>query len=412
MDLSFLPDWPPAFPAAVAVAALALLAAAFGEVAARWLKAPRLLGYLAAGACFGAGGYALRALNMEQLPTATLQFSLEFTAAIIAFDLGQRVSFGWLRRNPALLGASVLESGLTFAVVFAVLRWLEVAPLASALIATVSMSTSPAVVLAVTREARSQGQVTERVLLLTALNSIYAVVLSTLLLAWARVETRGLLDDYLLHPLYLIAGSLALAALGARVLLLVAGFVGRDRAAQLTLMLAVVWIVFASALALRLSPLLASLACGAFARAFDRERRFSGGDFGLVSALALMLFFALSAATVDLGVLLNAGLPALALVLARTACKVTAVGAHGAADRHRLAQGAAHRPGTAADVGHRADADAAGDADRSAARRAGRRGAPGERHHLPDRRRVDAGLRAAQQRRGEDGAMRPGHCWT
>jgi Kef-type K+ transport system membrane component KefB len=326
MDLSFLPDWPPAFPAAVAVAALALLAAAFGEVAARWLKAPRLLGYLAAGACFGAGGYALRALNMEQLPTATLQFSLEFTAAIIAFDLGQRVSFGWLRRNPALLGASVLESGLTFAVVFAVLRWLEVAPLASALIATVSMSTSPAVVLAVTREARSQGQVTERVLLLTALNTIYAVVLSTLLLAWARVETRGLLDDYLLHPLYLIAGSLALAALGARVLLLVAGFVGRDRAAQLTLMLAVVWIVFASALALRLSPLLASLACGAFARAFDRERRFSGGDFGLVSALALMLFFALSAATVDLSVLLNAGLPALALVLARTACKVTAVG--------------------------------------------------------------------------------------
>jgi Kef-type K+ transport system membrane component KefB len=194
------------------------------------------------------------------------------------------------------------------------------------LIATVSMSTSPAVVLAVTREARSQGQVTERVLLLTALNSIYAVVLTTLLLAWARVETRGLLDDYLLHPLYLIAGSLALAALGARVLLLVAGFVGRDRAAQLTLMLAVVWIVFASALALQLSPLLASLACGAFARAFDRQRRFSGGDFGLVSALALMLFFALSAATVDLGVLLNAGLPALAVVLARSACKVTAVG--------------------------------------------------------------------------------------
>lgn len=325
MDLSFLPDWPPAFPPAVAVAALALLAAAFGEVAARWLKAPRLLGYLAAGACFGAGGYLLRALNMEQLPTATLQFSLEFTAAIIAFDLGQRVSFGWLRRNPALLGASALESGLTFAVVFAVLRWLDVAPLASALIATISMSTSPAVVLAVTREVRSQGQVTERVLLLTALNSIYAVVLSTLLLAWARVETRGLLDDYLLHPLYLIAGSLAVAALGARVLLLVAGFVGRDRAAQLTLMLAVVWIVFATALALRLSPLLASLACGAFARAFDRERRFSGGDFGLVSALALMLFFALSAATVDFGVLLNAGLPALALVLARTACKVTAV---------------------------------------------------------------------------------------
>ena len=301
----------------------------------------------------------------------------------------------------------MLESGLTFAVVFAVLRWLEVAPLASALIATVSMSTSPAVVLAVTREARSQGQVTERVLLLTALNTIYAVVLSTLLLAWARVETRGLLDDYLLHPLYLIAGSLALAALGARVLLLVAGFVGRDRAAQLTLMLAVVWIVFASALALRLSPLLASLACGAFARAFDRERRFSGGDFGLVSALALMLFFALSAATVDLGVLLNAGLPALALVLARTACKVTAVGLMapltGIVWRKGLLIGLGLLPMSAIalmltqqvtqidpQLGAQAGAVLAG-----------------QRHHLPDRWRIDAGLRAAQQRRGEDGAMRP-----
>ena len=35
------------------------------------------------------------------------------------------------------------------------------------------------------REARAQGQVTERALLLTALNCIAAVVVSTLLLAWA-----------------------------------------------------------------------------------------------------------------------------------------------------------------------------------------------------------------------------------
>ena len=54
MDLSFLPDWPPAWPTAMAVAVLALFAAAAGEVAARWLRLPRLLGYLAAGALFGA----------------------------------------------------------------------------------------------------------------------------------------------------------------------------------------------------------------------------------------------------------------------------------------------------------------------------------------------------------------------
>jgi Kef-type K+ transport system membrane component KefB len=326
MDLSFLPDWPPVFPPAAALAVLALLAAAFGEVAARWLRMPRLLGYLVAGALFGAGSYALEALNIERVALPTLQLALEFAAAIILFDVGQRVSFGWIRRNPALLGASVFESALTFLAVFAAMRWLNLDALPSALIAIISMSTSPAVVLSVTREVRAQGQVTERVLLLTALNSIYAVVLTTLLLAWARLETRGLVDDYLLHPAYLIFGSLALAALGARLFHLAAAFVGRDRAAQLILMLAIVSIVFAASVALKLSALLALLACGAFVRAFDRGRRIASSDFGLISALALMLFFALSAATVDLTVLLAAGPPALALVLARCICKVAAVG--------------------------------------------------------------------------------------
>jgi Kef-type K+ transport system membrane component KefB len=327
MDLSFLPNWPPVFPPAVAVAALALLAAAFGEIAARWLSLPRLLGYLAAGALFGAGGYVLQLLNLEPLPSQTLRFALDFAAAIILFDLGQRVSFGWIRRNPALLGASVVEAGLTFVAVFATMRWFDIAPLPAALIATISMSTSPAVVLALTREVRAQGQVTERVLLLTALNSIYAVLLSTLLLASARLDPRALLDDYLLHPAYLIFGSLAIAALGARLFHLVAAFVHHDRAVELILMLAIVSIVYATSTALQLSPLLALLACGAFVRTLDRGRRLARSDFGLVSAFALVLFFALSAATIDLRVLVGAGLPALALAMMRTICKIAAVGA-------------------------------------------------------------------------------------
>ncbi|MEP6607140.1 MAG: cation:proton antiporter [Burkholderiaceae bacterium] len=327
MDLSFLPDWPIAWPAAMAVAILALFAAVAGEVAGRWLRVPRLLGYVAAGALFGAGGYVVQWLKIEELPIRTMQFSMNFAAAVILFDVGQRVSFGWVRRNPALLGASVVESALTFVGVYVAMQALEIAPLASALIAAISMSTSPAVVLAVTRELRAQGQVTERTLLLTALNSIYAVVLSTLLLAWARVQTRGVLDDYLLHPAYLIVGSLALAAIGARVFLAVVGFVGRDRAEQIMVMLAVVWIVFSTADALKLSPLLALLACGAFVRTFDDQRLLARTDIGLASAVALALFFALSAAVVDLDVLFAAWLPALALVLVRSVCKVAAVGA-------------------------------------------------------------------------------------
>jgi Kef-type K+ transport system membrane component KefB len=323
MDLTFLPDWPLTWSGAIAVAVLALLAAAAGEVAARWIRVPRLLGYMAAGALFGAAGYLLSALQVEELPTPTLHFALEFAAAVILFDVGQRVSFGWIRRNPALLGTSIVESGLTFAGVVVAMQLLGFDPLPSALIAAVAMSTSPAVVLAVTREYRAQGQVTERTLLLTALNSIYAVVFATLLIGWARVQSRGAIDDYLLHPAYLIVGSLAVAALGARMFLLIVAFV-RDRAAQIMVMLAVVWIVLAISVTLRLSPLLALLACGAFVRTFDQQRLLTTADFGLASGVALALFFALSAAVIDLTQITAAWVPAAALIAVRVACKVAA----------------------------------------------------------------------------------------
>jgi Kef-type K+ transport system membrane component KefB len=328
LDLTFLPEWPPAVPAALAVAVLALLAAAAGEGAAR-LRLPRLFGYVGAGALFGAGGYALRLLQLEQLPTATLHFSLEFAAAVILFDVGQRVSFGWIRRNPALLGASAAESALCFVVVFHVMRAFDIDPWPSAVIASVAMATSPAVVLAVTREARAQGQVTERTLLLTALNSIYAVMLSTVLLALMRGQPGAAATELMLHPAYLIVGSLALAALGARLFLLVLSFIRLDRAGQILVMLAVVWLVFAGSVALRLSPLLALLACGAFVRTFDSGRLLTTTEFGLASGIAMVLFFALSAAMVDVDAMSAAWLPVAALIVVRILTKAAAVAAFG-----------------------------------------------------------------------------------
>jgi Kef-type K+ transport system membrane component KefB len=328
LDLTFLPAWPPAIPAALAVAVLALLAAAAGEGAAR-LRLPRLFGYVGAGALFGAGSYVLRLLQMEELPTPTLQFSLEFAAAVILFDVGQRVSFGWVRRNPALLATSIAESLLSFAAVFSAMLAFSIEPWTAAVIASITMATSPAVVLAVTRELRAQGQVTERTLLLTALNSIYAVMLSTLLLGLARDQPGTRLVELLLHPAYLILGSLAVAALGARLFLLVLSFIGRDRGGQILVMLAVVWIVFAAAVTLRLSPLLSLLACGAFVRTFDTSRLLTTTEFGLASGIALVLFFALSAAMVDFDSLFSAWLPAAALIVVRMAAKLLAVAAFG-----------------------------------------------------------------------------------
>lgn len=322
-DSSFLPDWPADWPGALSLALLALAASLAGELAARW-RLPRLVGYTLAGFVFALLAYGLAQVDLVAIAPADAELAIGIAAALILFDLGQRVSWGWLRRNPALAATSIAESLLTFGAVFVVLRALGLAALPAVMASAIAIATSPAVVLSITRETRAQGQVTERLLLLTALNCIYAVVLSTLLLAWVHVERRGVLDTWVLQPLYLVAGALVLAAVAAQAMLAVLRYVGPERASQIAVVLAAVAVVFALAQVLRLSPLLALLTFGAFSRAFDRERRLMAADLGLPAALALLMFFALSFATVDLSLLAPAWLPALALVLVRVAAKIGA----------------------------------------------------------------------------------------
>lgn len=319
---AFLPELPLEVPVAAAVALLVLVALVLGEVATR-LRVPRLLGYVLAGVGFALLGDAV---GLPDVPAfGVLGTTAEVAAALILFDLGQRVSFAWLVRNPWLALASALECALTFGLVFWALRALEVAPLIAALASSVAIATSPAIVLAVTREVRAQGQVTERALLLTALNCIVAVVVCTLLMAWALVERHAVFEEFVLHPLYLVFGSLLLASVMARLLLLLARLVGREKYVQWLVVVAMVSLVVALAPLVKVSSLLALLSLGAFARGFDAGRHLNAIDLRPLSAAAIVLVITLSAAAVSHTTVSLAWAPALALVLARIVAKTTSL---------------------------------------------------------------------------------------
>ncbi|HRK57993.1 MAG TPA: cation:proton antiporter, partial [Burkholderiaceae bacterium] len=312
---SFLPSIPFEVPVAATVPLLVLVALLLGELVTR-VRVPRLLGYLAAGVGFAWLGEAVGAL--PRVPAfGALAATVEVAAALILFDLGQRVSFAWVLRNPWLALASVLESALTFLCVFLALRAFDVKPLIAALSAAAAIATSPAILLAVVRETRAQGQVTERALLLTAFNCMIAVVVSTLLLAWALAEREAVFEEFVLHPLYLVFGSLLLASVAARLLLLVARVVGRERYVQWLVMVAMVSLVVTMAPILKVSSLLALLSFGAFARGFDQSRRLTTMDLGPLSSAAILLVITLSAAALSGTTLAFAWGPALALLLVR-----------------------------------------------------------------------------------------------
>jgi len=319
-ELFFLPDWP-IRPDQVPWYAVLLLAALLaGEVAWR-LRLPRVLGWILAGIALGPSGFDI----LDRAAVRGLRGVLEIAIGMILFELGQRVDMRWLRRNPWLLATSVLESGLAFAAIFGVLLLVGAKPLLAATAAAIGIATGPAVVLTLVKQLRSQGQVSERMLALTSLNNIYAFVLWSVLFAWLHAEYRGGWIAVAAHPLYLIFGSLALAALLAAVTLVLLTALGRRTDVQFVCLVALVVLAVAAASLLKLSVVLTLLGYGTLTRVFDRARRFVSLDFGRAGQILVMLLFGITAASLDLRLLPAGAAAAGALIAARYAGKTLGI---------------------------------------------------------------------------------------
>lgn len=298
--------------------ALLLLAAALaGEAVQRWLRLPRLLGWSAVGALLGP--HALGMLDRASLDA--MAPLLDIAAGVVLFELGQRVDPAWLRRNPWLLGSSVLESAFAFAAMYAVLIAVDAPPLIAAVAAAIGISTAPAVTLAITRDLRAQGQVAERAVLLTALNSVYAFVAVGVLLSWIAREHALDWRVAVLHPLYLVFGSLLAAAIFAGVTLALLRVLGRRHDTQFLCILALVATAVWAADALRLSMALTLLAFGVGIRILDRRRLFVALSFGRVGGILLIFLFAMTAARLDWALVPAGALAGGVLIAARAAGK-------------------------------------------------------------------------------------------
>jgi Kef-type K+ transport system membrane component KefB len=228
-----------------------------------------------------------------------LRIFVDIAVGMLLFELGQRVDLGWLRRNPSLLAASLLEAALTFILVYLAMTWFGVQPVTAAAAALLAVATSPAVVMTVIKDLRAQGQVTERLMLFTALNTAYAVIGLALIIGVLPYRAAQSLVTIILHPLYLIVGSLVLAGVLAIVMLSLLRLFGRRPAFQFSATVSLVLLTVAAASIFKLSVPLALLLLGVLARLFDRERHFVSLKFGETAMLFIVLLFALAGASLD-----------------------------------------------------------------------------------------------------------------
>ncbi|MFT3734019.1 MAG: cation:proton antiporter [Rhodocyclaceae bacterium] len=299
-----------------------LCAVAFGELTMRTLRLPRITGYVLLGTLLGQAVTQLYTPDILPL----LRPLFEFAFGLLLFELGQRIDLGWLRRNPWLLATSLLESLLAFICVGLLLIALGVPTLVALISAGIAAATGPAVVLGVCKDTHARGPVSERLQLLCALGSCYAFVALGIAYGWQHTALRS--DDLLaslLHPAYLLLGSLLLGLIIAHVVLWVPARLKPEHNSQT--LAAIALIIFSVALtsALQLSVAVSLLAAGVLSRTMDKRRRLQPMDFGLVGRLALIVVFISTGALLTPAALQAAIIPAIALIAARAVGKLIGI---------------------------------------------------------------------------------------
>ena len=306
--------------------ALVLSAGALlGEAVFRLAGLPRIVGYSGVGVLLAALGFGLRVDRLD----GTIRLIVDLGLGLLLFELGSRVNLRWLRANPALLLTSAAEALLGFLAVFLLLRWLDMSFNVALACATLGVAGSAAVVGRVASEFRTAGQVTERMITLTALNTLVCVLAFKLVIGWLHLDRAGNWAQAIAQPLYTFCGSWLLA-------LLLAGLVGRvSRRLDLRdensvlLLLGLLVLVLATAHMLNLSTLLVPLIAGTMLRNTTERPWVWPRHFGSAGGVLVLMLFVIVGAAWSLEAVVTGGLVAAALLVVRALGKTVAVVALG-----------------------------------------------------------------------------------
>ena len=292
---SFLPSLPLSVSQLAWFGVLLLAGLVAGELSRRYARLPRVTGYVLAGALLGPEGSGVITRDM----LFDLRLLIDLAIGIVVVELGFRVNLEWLQRNRWLSLAAVAESLLCFMAIFGTLLAFGFRPLLAATAAAIGTATSPAVITIVAADLRAEGQVTERMMLFTAVNTVFAYVALMLLLPFLHLEHGRQLGMALLHPVYLFAGSLLLGALACRGLLALAGWLGKREDRQFVLLVGTVVLTIGAAHTLNLSVALTLITLGVLARNRDRRHVLLPVRFGPGAQLFYVILFVLTGAGLE-----------------------------------------------------------------------------------------------------------------
>lgn len=264
-----------------------LIAWVMGECVYRWVRLPRISTY-------GLVGFVLAACQLVPLDNAKeiIFFLANIALGLLLFEFSYRVNLRWLRVNPWIGIAGLVEASTTFFVIYGLTQYYYGMPMPMAvLLATLSIATSPVIILRIIDEQRSAGQVTQRALHLCALNCVLAVIIFKILAGVMIFETSGKWWLAVYSSLINLCLSIGLGAmLGIGIPILLKALEKVTHEGMVVFAIAIIFLVILTH-SLKLSPILATLTFGMVARNRREVLNHTSSGFGALSNLLTVLLF-------------------------------------------------------------------------------------------------------------------------
>jgi Kef-type K+ transport system membrane component KefB len=292
-----------------------------GEFFYQKIKLPRISGYAMVGFLFAPTQFGF----LPELQSSSILLLANLAFGLILFECGYRINLQWLRKNPWIAITSLTESMLTFAAVYAVLTAFGLEFSTVLILSALSMATSPATVLRIINEQRSSGQVTERILHLSTLNSIFATITFKIMHGFVVFQTSGSLWEATYSSFLISAFSVVFGwffGMGISAILRITKRAHYD--STLIFTIAVVFLV-AFTQGFKLSPILSTLSLGLAVRQSRIILNASQRGFGALGDLLSIFLFVFVASTLEWKEALSGFGLAFLFVLVRQATKLFSI---------------------------------------------------------------------------------------
>ena len=179
-----------------------------------------------------------------------------------------------------------------------------------------TIGTAPAVVMMVVRDLRAEGHVTRRLAAMTALNNLLALLCAYIVLPLVTRDAGTTVDTLVSSTLYALGGSLLLAYVTYRLMLLLARLLGRERSRQFVLVIAMITLTIGAAHALHLPLLLTMLMFAILSKNLDVQYDLMELEFGVASEVFIVVLFVTIGASIRLPDLFAVGIASVAVLVA------------------------------------------------------------------------------------------------